>query len=147
MTTYRQEFLCECVREAMPLIEQHHRELMPHAIPLDPCWDDYALLERLGRFVVFTARREGALVGYSAFHVARHLQSGGFPRAINEVFYVAPEHRRGTVPLGFLRFSHARLKELGARHIAYAYKASNNLGAILHRLGFADEERVAGILT
>lgn len=146
---FAQELLCECVKEVMPLLQMHHAEVMPHgeAIPLDPDWDCYALLERLGRFVVFTARDDGRLVGYAAFHLMPHLQSRQFLRAVNEVIFVAPEHRRGMLALSFVKHCHDRLTAAGARHIAYESPLTSNLAPILHRIGYEDEARVVGRMT
>lgn len=144
MTEFRSELLCECVQEVAPLLELHHRELMQQSIPLYPRWDDYALLERMGRYTVFTARDNGLLVGYSAFYVDRHMHSAGFTFARNDVFYIREDHRGGMTAMRFLRYTHEQLKGLGAQHIGYLCKFHNNLAALLHRLGFEDEEKFVG---
>lgn len=144
MIAFRQELLCEVVQEAQPLLEAHHAELNGDRMLLDPRWQDYALLEQLGRYAVFTARDDGRLVGYSAFYVNRHMHSAQFTNAQNDVFYVDPAKRSGMLPARFLRYTHDQLKAIGAQRVGYLCKLTNNLRAILHRLGFEDDEIAVG---
>jgi hypothetical protein len=101
MITFARELLCEVVREVQPLLIAHHDEMQP-GMPLDPDYEQYTLLERLGRFVVFTGREEGRLVCYSSFHLIRHMQSRQFVQALNDVFYLIPEVRRGITAMRFI---------------------------------------------
>jgi hypothetical protein len=146
MISFAKELLCEVVQEAQPLLERHYEELTKHkeVVKLDPQWDQYASLERLERFVVFTARDEGNLVGYNAFFVQPHMHYAGLLVAQNDVFWLCEEVRRGTTALRFLRYSEDALKKMDVRKIVYHCKSSNNFAPILYRLGFADEEAMVG---
>jgi GNAT superfamily N-acetyltransferase len=148
MVTFAHELLCEVVQEVQPLLQMHYQELTLHkdVVKLDPQWKEYALLEQLGRFLVFTAREDGDLCGYNAFFLTRHLHYAGLTVAQNDVFFLAPDHRRGTTALRFLRYCEEQLRALGADKLVYHAKLSNNFAPILHRLGYADEEVMAGKL-
>ena len=139
MIIFTRELLCECVQEAQPLLIAHHAEMEP-GFPLDPDYEQYALLETLGRFAVFTGRDDGKLVCYSAFHLIRHMQSKGFAQAVNDLFYLTPEVRRGITALRFLRYCEDALKLEGAQQIVYFCSPHNNLAPILHRLQYADSQ-------
>lgn len=139
MIAFARELLCECVQEAQPLLIAHHREMDP-GFALDPDYEQYALLEKLGRFAVFTGRDDGRLVCYSAFHLIRHLQSKAFAQAVNDVFYVDPEVRRGITAMRFVNYCGDALKAEGARQVVYFCSPHNNLAPILHRLGYADAQ-------
>jgi hypothetical protein len=144
---FARELLCECMQEAQPLLERHYGELTRRKdiVVLDPMWNEYALLERLGRFMVFTARGEaGNLIGYNAFFVNKHLHYASLTVAQNDVFWIEPDHRRGTLALRFLRYCEDYLNKEGVDKVVYHCKASNNFGPILHRLGYADEETMCG---
>lgn len=141
---FARELLCECVQEAMPLLVKHHCEVMGDKYPLDPRWEEYALLERLGRYVVFTMRDEGNLIGYSAFYVDRHMHSKAFTHAVNDVFYVE-RFRRDARVLGFLRYCMKQLRAEGAKHIEFECADKNALGLILHEIGFQYGGRRLGI--
>jgi GNAT superfamily N-acetyltransferase len=146
---FARELLCECVQEAMPLLDLHYRELCLHqdVIKLDPMWKEYALLEQLERFVVFTARDDaGALVGYNAFFLNRHLHYGGFTVAQNDVLFVHPQSRRGSLALKFIDWTEPALRELGAQKLTYHIKLALDWRPILRRRGYVDEEVMCGKL-
>lgn len=142
MITFARELLCEVVQEVQPLLELHYRELCLHqdVIKLDPRWQDYALLEQLERFVVFTAREDRGLVGYNAFFLNRHMHYGGFTVAQNDVLFLAPDARRGTTGLKFIDWVEQAVWALGACKLTYHIKFSLDWRPILHRRGYQDEE-------
>lgn len=146
MITFAKELLCECVQEAQPLLIDHYDELTAHkeVVKLDPRWDEYALLERLDRFVIFTAREDGKLIGYNAFFVQQHLHYAGLKTAQNDVFWICEDYRRGTTALRFLRYTEDALKCMDVRKVVYHCKASNNFAPILHRMKYSDEEVMVG---
>jgi len=139
---FQRETLFDVIEEVQPLLELHYLELCVNkdAVKLSPRWDVYTELERLGCFVVLTAREGEALAGYSAYFLSPHMHYSGFSVAQNDVFYLAEEYRRGTTALRFLRYSETALKDLGAQKLVYHCKPQNNFAPILHRLGFKDEE-------
>lgn len=142
MVSYRREFLCEVVNEAEPLLQMHYDELATDKdrAALDPAWEEYAALEGMGRFHVFTAREDSRLVGYSAFFLNKHRHHGALVTATNDVLFLHPDQRRGRTGIDFIRFCEAQLKALGAQHIGWAAKPGTPLITILHRLGYATQE-------
>lgn len=148
MITFDRELLCEVVQEVQPLLDAHYAELTLNkdVVKLDPQWQEYALLEQMGRFVVFTARDDGVLVGYSAFFVNRHIHYAGLTVAINDVLFLAQSRRRGTTALRFLDFCEEALRAEGVRKLTYHIKFSLDWRPILHRKGYVDEEVMVGKL-
>jgi hypothetical protein len=49
-------------------------------LEMDPDYDALMLLHRLGRFKIFTARRDGLLIGVNSFNVGGTLWQGFFDR-------------------------------------------------------------------
>lgn len=139
---FAQELLCEVMQEVQPLLHDHWQELTlnKEVAVLDPMWKEYALLEQLGRFVVFTAREDGKLCGYNAFFVVKHLHYAGLTHASNDVLFVAREHRRGTTALRFLDYCEEQLRAMGVQKLTYHVKLSLDWRPILRRRGYADEE-------
>ena len=139
---FARELLCEVVQEVQPLLVEHYDELTlnKQVVKLDPMWSEYALLEQLGRFVVFTARNEGELVGYSAYFVTKHLHYAGLTCAQNDVLFLRRDHRRGTTAIRFLDFCEQQLREQGVQKLTYHIKFSLDWRPVLHRRGFRDEE-------
>jgi GNAT superfamily N-acetyltransferase len=139
---FARELLCECVQEAQPLLERHYGELTlrKDIVRLDPMWPEYALLERLGRFMVFTARENGMLVGYNAFFVNRSMHYAALTVAQNDVLFLHPDHRRGTTALRFIDWCEEYLDREGVDKVTYHIKLSLDWRPILHRRGYVDEE-------
>lgn len=126
----------------MPLLDLHYDELTLNkdVVKLDPMWSEYAALEMMGRFVVFTAREDGKLVGYSAFFINKHIHYASLIAAQNDVLFIHPEFRRGTTALKFIDYCESMLQVLGARKVTYHIKFSLDWRPVLHRRGYSDEE-------
>lgn len=129
------------------MLAEHYQELTlnKEVVKLKPRWDTYKALDHADKFVALTARDGSDLVGYNAFFVDRHMHYEDLVVAMNDVFYLHPDYRRGATALRFLRFSEAFLKDR-AHKVAYHFKATNNFGPILTRLGYSPEEGVAAKL-
>lgn len=137
------------VGEMLPILDAHYEELTLHKerVKLKPRWIVYYTLQARGHFVIYTARDDsGRLVGYNAFFIDAHMHYEDLIVATNDVFFIVPEHRRGSTALRFLRFTEQQLREGGVDKVAYHHKAANNFGPILHRLGYSPEEGVAAKL-
>lgn len=137
------------IAEVMPLLLEHYEELTLHktVVKLLPKWDEYAALEDMGRFAVFTARDDdGTLLAYNAFFLNTHMHYSDLTVAVNDVFYVRPEARDGRLALKFLRHTETALKALGAQKVVYHFKRSNAFGPLLAHLDYEHEEGVAGKL-
>jgi hypothetical protein len=144
---FQREQLGDIIPEVMPMLVDHYEELTlnKEVVKLLPKWDEYAALEAMGRFVVFTARDDsGALVAYNAFFLNPHMHYSDLTVAANDVFYIRHENRAGHFALRFLRYTETALAGLGARKVAYHFKHGNNFAAILRHLDYQDEEGVAG---
>ena len=143
---FQRESLFDIIEEVEPLLEAHYEELTLHkdVVKLNPKWKDYAALEQMGRFAVFTAREDGVLHGYNAFFVNTSMHYADLCVGQNDVFFITPDHRRGTAALRFLRYTEEQLQLLGVRKVVYHCKYGNNFAPILHRLGYTDEEVMVG---
>lgn len=141
MIAFRRELLCEMVAEVDDLLQLHYEELCLNRdrIKLNPMWVEYAALEQMGRFVVYTARDDGKLVGYSAFFVQKHLHYADLTTAINDVLFVHPD-ARGTTGIRLIKFCESELKALGVHKLIWHAKMETALIPILHRLNYKTEE-------
>lgn len=152
MIKFQQEYLREMAGELIPFLSLHYEELTQNKdrVKLSPRWDRYLQMEDSGNFVIFTARDGKRLVGYNAFFIDTHMHYEDLLVAANDVFYIAHEQRQGSTPLRFLRFTRDALRDIRDQRdhllplkVAYHFKAGNNFGAILDRLGYRHEEGVA----
>jgi GNAT superfamily N-acetyltransferase len=134
--------------ELQPLLQAHYDELTLNKdrVKLRPKWREYYALQANDMFVALTARDgTGRLVGYNAFFVNTHMHYADLRVAVNDVFYLHPDHRRGATALRFLRFTEDYFKDR-VHKVAYHFKAANNFGPILQRIGYSAEEGVAAKL-
>lgn len=110
-------------------------------VPLDPDWSRMLSLEREGYFKAAALRRDGALIGYSAFSVHPHLHFRSTLHATNSVVFVEPRFR-GYAGGRLLIETERMLALLGVRKIIYGSPVGGGkkLGAVLLRLGYAHTE-------
>lgn len=106
MITFQAEKLMDVREEVWPLLLRHWDEiaLNKDAVPLNPDWDTYGVLETQGMLHVTTARSDaGEIVGYASYVIVPNLHYKTMMVADGDIFYLAPEHRRGTTGLRLLR--------------------------------------------
>jgi GNAT superfamily N-acetyltransferase len=145
----KQEPYCDAlIAEAKPLLVEHWREvaLYKDAIPLDPDFDLYRGMAAKNRLFCLTARVGGELVGYCAFVLMHPGHYKSTLHGINDVIYVAPAHRKGSVGYRLIRESERGLKARGVRKISWHVKPGTKLAQLLDRLGYATDEILKGRL-
>jgi hypothetical protein len=127
------------VEDVQPLLALHYEELTlnKERVKLDPMWERYAQLEASHRdaLQIFTARDDGALVGYAAFFVQPHLHYRALFPAINDVIFVHPQRRNSTglAPDPLLR---ARAEAVRAEDRQFHVKPATPMAALLPKLGY-----------
>ncbi len=122
--------------ELMPLLRAHAHEVAHYPdLPLDPDMETYAKIEATNGLRVYTARHEGALVGYLAFFVHRSLHYSGSVFAHSDVLYVDPAHRGTRTGVALIRYAHEQLKAEGVtvcfQHVKHT--GALNIGPMLQR--------------
>ena len=147
--TYNIERIDEARPELDALLIEHYREiaLYQDKVPLAPNWASYYAMERAAQLVLVSARKEGVLVGYAAWLLKDHLHYQGHLVAMNDVIFLAKEHRRGRTGLRLIDESEYLLKVLGVDRIMWHIKPSNDWSPILKRKGYQVEEFVLGKYT
>ena len=98
----------------------------------------------MGKFVIYTARDNGELVGYAAFFLMTHLHYRATTVAQNDVLFLRADKRQGMTGIKLIKFAESQLKIMGADKIGWHVKFSKDLRPILHRLGYRDEEVMCG---
>jgi len=148
MLSLATETLARVRADAEPLLRQHYEEiaLYKERVPLAPDWGRYEHLEATRSLPIYTARRDGRLIGYSVFLLSYHLHYVHTLVAANDILYLDPEHRKGTTGIKLIKYSEAELKKLGVDRILWHVKFDHDFRKILHRLGYRDEEAIVGKL-
>lgn len=146
----QQEILFDVIHEVDELLQLHYEEVALHRdrIKLDPMWDQYVALEKLGMLAIYTARNDdGKLIGYSAFFINKHMHYKDTVIAINDVLFLHPDYRDGIQGYRFIKFCHDQLVERGGiNKITWHVKLKKDWSKVLHKLGYTDEELVVGIV-
>jgi GNAT superfamily N-acetyltransferase len=85
----------EVIADIRPLLIDHWLELAAYSdIPLDPNYDHYQALDRAGLIRIYTARLDGALIGYVIMTVIKsHPHYRGQAWAVSDIVLVLKEHR------------------------------------------------------
>lgn len=138
---YAQETMAQAWAEMEPLFVKHYKEIAWHQdkIPLAPDCAAYAELEAKGIWKLYTARREGELVGYACWFVSTYLHYNTTRCAQNDVIYVDPSYR-GKTGMQLIRFSETELKKLGVQVLSLHIKECLNWGPLAQRVGFEHTE-------
>lgn len=135
---YRREAASpELFDEMRPLLESNYGEIAVNmGEALDPDWDAYSYLERLGVLRVFTARDSysNRLMGYAVFFVRVHQHYKGSLQAIADVIYIDPAER-GYAP-GFFRWIDDMLRIEGVKVVHHSVTKYRDFSAMLTRMGY-----------
>ena len=142
----REEFSDALVEEFKPLLAAHWCEVAHYAdLPMAPRWEQYRAIAAAGAMRVFTVRDGGRLIGYSVHIVTPSLHYGVLS-AQEDVLYVAPEHRRGSLGRKLVEFADLALQLEGVvvtfRHVKL--KPELNFGPLLARIGYEPIDQLHG---
>lgn len=141
---YKEESYEEVVNDIMPLYEKHWEEiaLNQDKIKLNPDLEKYQTLNAMGILRIFTARDNGKLVGYFLVMVTPHIHYKDHSFAVNDIIYVHPDCRGGTVAYRLIRFVEKQLKADGVSVLIINMKIHSPFDRLLEGLQFSNTERL-----
>ena len=131
------------------LLKQHWLEIANYKdkFPLEPRWDAIFQLEREGRIVLLTLRREGKLIGYSMFVLNKHLHYASMMVATNDILFVAPTERDFRLGYMLIIQSEKYLKSLKVDKVTWHMKPHKSFAKLLEKIGgYTHEEEIYGKL-
>ena len=130
MTDFAIETYDRIVNDVKPLLTAQYDETATYKdIPLDPNFTFYAQANEYGLVRFYTARDDGALVGYAVVVVNKRHSQYDHPWATSNLFWVRPDRRGSGVGRGLVRF----IKE-------------NLLGYVLQMVSSVDHPELAALL-
>lgn len=136
---YAADRICPAlIAELMPLLQAHYHEVAHFTdIPLDPNWDLYEKIDKMGNLRVYTARIDGVLVGYEAFFVNRSMHYQSALYACEDVLFVDRSARGARIGIGLMQFAHASLKAAGVTVVMHhtKHREDLNLAPLYRRVG------------
>ncbi len=140
--TFQEEPYRLAQAEMLPLLVDHWHEVADHKaeIPWAPDWSSYAKLEELGILSVFTAREGAELAGYYVNSVMPHPHYRGSLFAFIDVYYLAPNFRKGMTAMRFLMAMEERMRDRGVRVMIGRARLKMGTGPLFERLGWSPVE-------
>lgn len=121
--------------EMQPLLVAHAAEIAHFKdIPLAPDEHIYRVAEHTGRLRAFTARLDGALVGYAVFFVGKSLHYSGSTQAQQDVIFIDKAHRG--FGARFIAWCDEYLEAEGVEVVLHHLKAAHDWSAVLRRQGY-----------
>lgn len=147
MPQFAVENFNDVIDEIKPLLEAHYHEVAWYQdkIPFDPDYDKYKALEEAGCLHIVTARQLGKLVGYFVSMVLPgvHYRQNLF--AMNDILYVDPSYRGGTVAYRMFKYAFARLKERGVDVVTIHMKTDAPFENLCKAVGMEKQEYLYSI--
>lgn len=132
----------ELIAEMEPMLRAHWQEIatFKDKIPLDPDFPMYAKLDAMGKLLCLTARMDGRLVGYCVTFLTRSGHYKSTLSGLNDVIYVDPDYRSGTLGLRLIREAETRMENLGVVKPIWHVKPGTTMHSLMLRLGYVEDE-------
>lgn len=138
---FARELMEDIEDEMKPLHLAHWNETEEHRhnIAMNIDYSTFIRYERAGRFVLFTLRIDGKLMGNCAMYLdlSAHTQT---LIATEDTFYFLPEARGGTRAKRFIRYCENALRQIGVKEINVTVKTVNKAGRFFQMNGYRHVE-------
>lgn len=140
------ETIAQSYEEAIPLLKKHYAEIAQHQdIALDVDIDMYRRVEDADMLRIYTARKDGKIVGYATFLISKNAHYRGSLQAKQDVFYVDPSHRGIFIGPKLIAYADAMLTVDGVQVVYHHQKLAHpTLGVLLAREGYEHVENIWG---
>lgn len=136
MITYQEEIVCdELYDECEHLFLSHKEEVSDFKEALNIDVLTYIRLYRFGKFKFFSARSNDKVIGYIAFMIIE-LPHYKTLSAEQDILYVSPDYRKGSVGIKLMKYSEKMLKSLGVVRIMQHSKSNNDISPLFTRMGY-----------
>ena len=143
MITYQTEAYSDCIEELKQLYPAHYEELsVTKSVPLEPNYEVYKNIETAGILKVVTCRNDKELIGYILFIVTPHLHYKSCITAVEDIYFVKKDYRRGRTGIKLFQFAEKYLKEQGVHRVIYGTKVHLDNSKLFEYLGYSFFEKL-----
>ncbi len=149
MITFQKESFIQCMAELPEIFHAHWREVAidHNAVPLDPDWEQYTILELQGVLHMMTVRDNGVLIGYYLAFVKTHLHYKSTLHSWSDLLFLTKRYRNsgmGLASTGFrlIRETERMLKAMGVKKTYLMTKEYIPLNILTKRLAYRLTEMV-----
>lgn len=135
--TFAREWLRDILAEIHPIHEAHWQETEAHrhGLTLKPDYDRLMLHENAGRYIIFTLRKDGRLLGNFSVYVAQSIHTQTL-LSTEDTLFLLPEARKGRTAARFIAYGERGLKQLGVKEINVSVKLVNKAGRYFQIIGY-----------
>jgi hypothetical protein len=139
--TFAVERMKDIHNEMRPLHIAHWQETEAHrhGLPFVPDYQTFIRYEQAGRFILFTLRKEGKLLGNCAMYLSPSAHTTTLIAKEDTLFFL-PEARKGKMASRFIAYCEAALKSLSVGEINVSVKTVNKAGRYFQMLGYRHVE-------
>jgi GNAT superfamily N-acetyltransferase len=143
-TKFAREPLAKVREEIEYLINKNWEETSVYkdSFKLDPDWKTYEAVDRGGLLGIYTARKQGRLIGYLVIMANYHMHYKEHIFASNDILYLDPEHRKGFLGIKLIKFVEEDLRKMGVSVFNLNTTPLRPFDNLLERLGFNLVERI-----
>jgi GNAT superfamily N-acetyltransferase len=138
------ESMTNVKKDIEPLLEEHWElvALNQGKIKLNPDYEEYARLDAAGVLKCFTARKDGALVGYFILLVSKSIHYSDHLFAVNDVIFVKPDSRAGATGYKLIKYAEDYCKDMGVSVLTLNTKVHLPFDKLMLHMGFDLIERI-----
>lgn len=139
--TFAVELMEDIIDEMRPLHKAHwdETEAHRHGLPFNPDYQTFIRYERAGRYILFTLRSEGELLGNCAMYLSPSAHTQTLIATEDTLFFL-PEARKGRTAGKFIAYCEDALKSMGVREINVSVKTVNKAGRFFRMMGYKHVE-------
>lgn len=123
--------------ELKQLLPLHYEELsITKEYELEPDYEAYEKMAQAGILRTITCRADGELIGYIIFAVHGHLHYKSCLTAIEDIYFIKKEYRKGRVGIRLFQYAEQVLKERGVNRIIVSTKVHLDNSRLFEYLGY-----------
>ena len=131
------------IDELEKIFPEHYEELcVTKEYALDPDYDAYRRIGEAGMLRCITCRNDGELIGYAVFIVSPHLHYKSCKTAVEDIYYVKKEYRKGRIGIRLFQYAENALKRIGVQRIVMHTKVHLDNSRLFEYLGYKQTDKV-----
>lgn len=135
--------IADCFDEVFGLLAGHYEELsVTKQYELKPDFAVYREYDKRRAAKVILCKCDGAIIGYIVFFVTPHLHYLDCLLAVEDIYYLKPEYRKGRIGLKMFKFAESYLESIGVNMVKYSTKVHSDNSALFEYLGCHLTEKV-----
>ena len=131
------------LNEMDELFPAHYEELcVTKEFDYEPDYDAYKRLAQAGMLRCITCRADGELIGYIVFFITPHLHYKSCITAMEDIYFVRKDYRKGRVGIKLFQYAEQVLKERGVQRIVMHTKVHLDNSRLFEYLGYKMTDKV-----